>query len=419
MILHLIIYHEGKGIHQCEICKYNLRSEQLLQEHYKQKHPECFQIYCIACRVAFKNHEQFQRHEEECCLKSKFQCRSCLCAFRSKHSLILHFTLRSHNGLVCRRCKELFTDLEEFIEHSNTAHKNVRKYTCKVCNLEFSSGKKLFIHRERVHDRFERLCSVCGWKTMRNSLFKEHMRIHERGGVRCEICGHPSTNKTKRAQHMASHQPYACPKCNYVILGANRMRQHFSVCRGSEFLNESITLAEFDEMNKLKSVDEFHCHGCNKDIKTSAVRHFNGSRKCSELHRCKYCSLMFEETESLRNHEVSHTGPFFCQECSRGFIYWDKVCEHMKHHAKEQRCKSKFRIFKELNDTDICDEDQPEEDSVVETVKEENDDDEESISDKELENTEREEQFNGVGTKNVKMEESVHYEGTELIDFSI
>ena len=406
---HLRKYHDGKGISSCSMCENkHFLSSKGLHEHCKVKHPECFQIFCTACRMPFKDHEEVLKHQKECREKAKFQCKSCMRAYRSKLSLFHHFTLKDHRGMICRMCDEEFTDQQEYAKHTDTAHKKVKKYICNDCELVFPTFKRLYDHRDRVHELMERLCPICGWKTMRLRFYRDHMRVHEKGGVQCDICGHFSISKNRRAQHMASHQPYACPKCNYVYLGATRMRQHFSSCKGSEFQNESITLAQFNEMNELKKRDVFHCNGCDKDIKTSPIKHFNCSRKCSEMHRCKYCSLMFRETESLRKHEVSHTGPFFCQECSRGFICWDKVCEHMKVHAVIRKRKITYQYFTELNETNG-----EENDSVGETGEGENDDNEESISDKELENSEREEKLNSRGTGNVKMEESFHDEKTE------
>ena len=345
---HLKMSHEGKGIYPCGYCKSMFLSENLQNEHIKEQHPKHFFIYCIACRKAFKDVNSLKVHQDNCSETYKYQCGTCLQGFLTRRSMTLHLGKKPHKGMICRLCNKKFLDRKEFLKHTplGADRKKEKKHVCHVCQKKFLSYSLLKKHVQGQHEQeeTEKLCSICGWMTTKTSAFKYHMKSHELG---CKDCGFSCGKPSDFARHLASYRPRACPKCNRVLLGTQAMKHHFKTCK--ELTNKtSKNVSDFEMIDELQSIDEFKCSGCKKNLKgASALRHLDANDNCSQCHRCKYCSCTFIETSVLKDHEATHTGPWVCYYCLRGFLKWDKLCDHVKQHAKKR--KQKMRRLKNMD----------------------------------------------------------------------
>ena len=359
---HMDSHDTEKKLYVCSVCEKGFSCIDYLMSHKaiheKPTKPSVSLIYCNACHGAgVKTKEEFQKHQEACRRNFMYQCGQCSWAFRQNNTLTMHMNKYKHNkGRRCRLCLEKFMDADEYTKHMNMEIN--KKFICKHCNKDCHNRENLNYHVSNTHQQVERLCFICGWKTMRGDSYTRHMHRHKHGGQICDLCGFAALNMTQLYLHKGQHKPYVCPQCNQVIFGQLQMRTHYKKCQG--ILNQDSTVAdqkELDETRNFDLLDEineihgktFNCSGCKKEIKSNgALKHFNRKLICSKSHRCRYCSQTFKETERLKDHESKHKGPYVCSYCNRGFVKWEKCCDHMKEHIQKNTRKRQF--FNDLNE---------------------------------------------------------------------
>ena len=254
------------------------------------EHTSGDQVVCLKCGDILEDDTAFEQHTE-------------------KHRKTAQHT--------CERCGEFFLRNQQYLAHLQ-GHD---KYRCKLCKKDFSSKKKLKIHKNSEHDpsstakatkevkqpstvKHENFtCVVCLQSYQTETLFKAH------------DCSKETKAKEKKAN----------AKDVTVKIGPGRFK-----CKFCEFEHRKCSaVVRHARMHKNKK--RFVCELCGSAFNALYTLKEHRSYVHSDLrkHNCSKCDKSFKAKNALIRHEQVHseTRPFQCH-CGQQY----KRASHLRRH---------------------------------------------------------------------------------------
>ncbi|CAL8137012.1 unnamed protein product [Orchesella dallaii] len=179
LVTHVKAFHAGEPLRNCEKCKFQFESKQLLRRHLVKDHGEA---------------EEEEQEEEE--IKN---CEHCSKEFESKLKLDLHIAKEHQDRLLfCGDCNLLFRKFGDYQRHMNASrfHANQKGFACELCGKSYVSNWCLQNHRQKDHYKelgMEPLykCPECGKVLGNKTNLDLHIRsLHTKIFIfTCEYCG--------------------------------------------------------------------------------------------------------------------------------------------------------------------------------------------------------------------------------------
>ncbi|KAH8355523.1 hypothetical protein KR200_001145 [Drosophila serrata] len=177
---------------------------------------------------------------------------------------------------------------------SHQRHKG--KFNCHFCQKEFQNHSRMVKH-QAVHltDRPKFKCYHCNRSYLTRQALKVHADAkHMQSGVACDICGKVFSIAKSLEIHKRYHSkdfPFACDLCDRRFA----QRSHLSI---------------------------------HRQVKHTGLRFICEHRDCQKS---------FTSSDSLRNHEYTHTAmPFECSDCQQSFPARTKLRVHLERKHKKQ-----------------------------------------------------------------------------------
>ncbi|KAJ4435195.1 hypothetical protein ANN_23771 [Periplaneta americana] len=304
---------------------------------------------------------------------------------------------RSGNGRPqpsqCHYCDKMCTSITSLKKHLKQEHKDLKEFSCKVCNETFLSKKalqthksfhdqttysdseegvhlchtcgktfnaasKLRCHEKRAHQEIQtiqdcekkHICEVCGLSFQFNKYLKKHMLKHGEKNFVCETCGKRFETNYKLKMHQECHseqRPYACKICGSAY------KRHRNLLSHEQEVHGIFSLGPGKEKESLS----FPCDVCKKEFTTpkraaAHMRIHTGERPF----QCEQCGSTFRIYQSLMVHRrVVHEGRkvygnkglFPCHICRKIFSTKHYRNEHVRIHTGERPyvCKICGRAF--------------------------------------------------------------------------
>jgi len=88
---------------------------------------------------------------------------------------------------------------------------------------------------------------------------------------------------------------------------------------------------------------------------SSLTRHISSVHEHSENYTCKTCGRSFTRVDTLKKHELTHSGlkPHACEVCEKTFSRRDGLNRHVKRHDKNvgfpcEKCSKRFMSRSDL-----------------------------------------------------------------------
>lgn len=275
---------------------------------------------CRVCLKQFYRESQLVVHYRTHTGTKPYQCRICGRTFSQKSSQKKH--MLSHKNwnydlnedfkeiedrLVykCRYCKELFDVFNEFKQHSNNKHGNMKVYKCNQPNCTtILKTLDTFVHHIEVdHPIKQYQCHLCG--NVQNTLeaMDKHLMTHTEEMY---------TNPEKDVIY------YACTECNEKFLSQKGLMKHIGL-----------------------STHEFKCTICNRNFSCSRYLRRHSRKHKVIAYKCPICDRSYKSESTLRNHmsTAHNSNGYKCPHCSKEFQRKDKLVRHMMiHRTKSFKC---------------------------------------------------------------------------------
>ena len=279
LVNHLKTVHyisTAENYYLCNFCPRKFVKRPSLWAHYSE-HTVGEQVVCLKCGQILEDAEMMARHTQE------------------------HQTSARHT---CEKCGEFFARKQQYLAHI-VGHE---KYRCKLCGKDFSSKKKLKLHKNVEHDSNNTIPS----KSKLDNIIATANRDYT-----CLFCLQNYKNKTLLNAH-------DCPK--------NAKK------------NEKNPTIPKDVSVKLSS-SKYKCRFCEFEHKKSSavVRH-------ARIHRnkkrfvCEQCGTAFSAHYTLKEHRIyvhSEDRKFPCDKCDKTFKARNALIRHEKQvhsDAREHVC---------------------------------------------------------------------------------
>lgn len=178
---HLNVFHVKTKKWYCDLCPKvyflkNAIAEHMRGVHSKEKFPSAIRTRNVrrgrpknpddpVCAMALKGNEGLRSSEPHTC---------CFCqkVMRSREILRNHLNIihLQMNKWYCDHCPKFYFMKSTLVDHMQAVHSK-EKFTCKICNQQYTSLK----HHTQEHRRVQ--CVICGRMVFRSNR-KKHARRH-------------------------------------------------------------------------------------------------------------------------------------------------------------------------------------------------------------------------------------------------
>jgi uncharacterized C2H2 Zn-finger protein len=164
LLMHVNSVHKNITSYNCDVCDYSSYTRQHLETHRCHK--------CDTCDKAFSEKSALTKHVNY--VHKNINRNNCdLCEYSSytradleRHSKAVH-----QCGHLCDICDRAFSEKGYLVRHVNRIHKQLKNYSCELCNYTSYTYQELTKHSIRKHAHQNDDCSADLVKT--NILIKE------------------------------------------------------------------------------------------------------------------------------------------------------------------------------------------------------------------------------------------------------
>ncbi|KAL0124425.1 hypothetical protein PUN28_006339 [Cardiocondyla obscurior] len=268
----------------------------------------------------------------------------------------------SSETIKCKLCSEVFDTFLSFRKHVAWTHKKkmcVKEdgaYICAVCGFKTLKKSLFAAHLDRKHDTWSKKrhsntkfpCIACGFvcrskHSLQSHFTRKHTDIYEH---ECNFCSKKFKVKGDLTNHIRFHhkeKPVKCDVCGKLCLNSGSLYVHQKwahykpkyechICKRRMVTQENLDQHLLTQHEKR---DKIVCAECGKTFtkKDSFKRHMvvhTGYKPFS----CIICKKPFARRSQLRQHLLIHTGkrPFVCDICGKAFTQKPGLICHRKTH---------------------------------------------------------------------------------------
>ncbi|CAG9770034.1 unnamed protein product [Ceutorhynchus assimilis] len=380
-------------------CQTTCQTKSQLFSHLYQNHLDWTAYLCGICLEETNSASNLKLHVSNC-IKSQppthlFYCQVCCFGDNNCRSMEDHVLVHTFLWENCRLEKRNF-DPQDYIQINDGFVANgtspVKKFSCVLCNIsDFADFKSFTSHKRVIHKIFH--CDLCNKFYGRNShLWKHVNRIHKNHpSITCQVCFKTSASKYYLSRHFAKlHQGNVIKKakCDYVQEAVKNLDSTDPENYNSSYddnyqasqsddnqddddsMDKKIPPRELDPSHNLytniltnyspksKAKGKFECLKCSKRfLKSILLRtHNKNCRPRSQkdlLTRCKSCSRVFKDRQSLAKHLANYHSDYQCEICTEKVQSKCEIVSHIRFQHPSSHlicsvCENILRSKKEL-----------------------------------------------------------------------
>lgn len=222
---------------KCALCNANnavIYDTKTIAIHLKTDHNERVYV-CSICGVDFAKRTPYNEHMDEHISGTKdgvYECELCQTAYTDVRLFRVHKKTHSSNIKIwtCKDCNKNYSSKNLLDEHRNM-HTGDRPYKCPHCVKDFASKYTLTAHMKIHYDRkrpYE--CTECGKSFFSNQNLMQHERTHT--GIKeyeCDVCnkkfGTPHNLDVHKIVH-TGYKPFVCRTCGKGFARRAEIKDH-------------------------------------------------------------------------------------------------------------------------------------------------------------------------------------------------
>ena len=239
----------------------------------------------------------------------------------------------------CKNCDLVIPNELCLSSHMQIVHKDaIKVFSCETCNIDFSSKKYLFIHK----DLDQHLEKGVNDQITKSENFEVKTKINEEA-VEDDLFA-DSTDTFEIWQSVK--QKLECQQCQKILSSKENLLLHISIIHNG--------------------VKNFECLTCGRKFgyKKNLKKHIKAihmkfeERNSNNAYKCDICEKTFDRKGNLKQHNLcahSDLRPFKCDECPSTFKVRNHVTKHVKQVHQNNRkyqcdlCPMKFKSKSALN----------------------------------------------------------------------
>lgn len=288
------IIAEWKSTLECDICKANFATYDLLNTHFKEIHNSRCYIRC--CDLKFDSRTSFVDH------------------------IRVHIDPDTHK---CDICGKRNSNTRSLRLHKKIVHSGVHKYECHECHKTFPQKCNLDRHLlTHVSGSKDFKCEICDRAYVFEVQLKSHIKLAHSDNRVCDQCGKTFTNAGalnhhRKMQHDTDieKRTFPCDECGTVLKTNYNLKQH-----KASYHSDGSTI--------------YVCSICGKVApnERALITHRRYVHEKERKYKCSYCDKAFKRPVDLAEHTATHTGEdlYQCPHCPRTFKVSANCNEHRK-----------------------------------------------------------------------------------------
>lgn len=219
---------------QCDASDAVIYDTKTIAIHLKTDHNERVYV-CSICGLDFRKRTPYNEHMDEHISGTKdgvYECELCQTAYTDVRLFRAHKKTHSSNMKIwtCKDCNKNYSSKNLLDEHRNM-HTGDRPYKCPHCVKDFASKYTLTAHMKIHYDRkrpYE--CTECGKSFFSNQNLMQHERTHT--GIKeyeCDVChkkfGTPHNLDVHKIVH-TGYKPFVCRTCGKGFARRAEIKDH-------------------------------------------------------------------------------------------------------------------------------------------------------------------------------------------------
>lgn len=159
---------------KCKNCSQRFDSEKDLQDH--KVSGRCFaRIVTKMNRVR----KEVNKNAKESAGAEEYFCEICNLSFARKSQYSMHYTQKHKCSLTCKHCDKKISSYANLVRHIRTVHEFEKRFSCTVCEKQFSQKSSLASHKNTHTADKPFTCEQCDFRTGdRSTLIKHRKKIH-------------------------------------------------------------------------------------------------------------------------------------------------------------------------------------------------------------------------------------------------